>query len=185
VTSGAARGATLLQRLDGYSPSAWALSYHTLPRLAEECAAERASAAAAVAACSQASFVVAAVRAAPDGSAAPRVSSLEAPRGAAAASATAAFAAAVLAAQGEAEASQRLPREYAARLRVIPSFRNKCVLEWHATLVPPPRGAGAGANGDDQDGGAEAEEAAREAARAELEAFAGAAADMMLMRQLP
>ncbi len=63
------------------------------------------------------------------------------------------------------------PREYASHLRVIPSFRDRCVAEWRATLVPPRRAAAAA--------GAAAEHAAREAALQELKAFMDAAEEMM------
>ena len=99
MTAGAARGATLIQRLDGVRLRApAALRYRTLPR----CEEERAACAAALA------VARAGHR--------PLVSSLEAPNGAAAA-AQAQFAAAVAQALAEADASRLLVRAWFPLIR--------------------------------------------------------------------
>ena len=59
------------------------------------------------------------------------------------------------------------PREYTAELRLYPSFTDRCVVAWSATLVPP-------AAGRDVDGHA-LEAAAAQAARAEIRACLDAA----------
>ncbi len=87
MTEGAARGATLLQRLEAYSAPSYHLAWRTLPRVAEERA---------VHAVTHQNILI---------------SSLEAPGGAAVVSATAQFAAAVAAAQAEATAASLLVRE--------------------------------------------------------------------------
>jgi hypothetical protein len=56
-------------------------------------------------------------------------------------------------------------------LTVIPSFADRCVVDWRAVLVPPAAGAAADAPA--------AEEVALAAARAELLAFLDAAERMM------
>ena len=100
MTAGAARGATILQVLQLYDPRACYMRYATLPR-------SRAGAARAVAAASSRTPLL--TGDATLAAAAPRVSSLESPKGAAAAAA-AQLAAAVAAAQTEAAAMALLVR---------------------------------------------------------------------------